>query len=53
MLAHWAEQRALMTLRIQSPFDKRVSYNAYACLVMLPRHQHRHIGQAERIWGGT
>ena len=51
MLTHLAEQRELEKLRIVSPFDRRVSYNAYACLVMLPRHQHRHIGQAERVWG--
>ena len=52
MLSHWAEQRDLQTIRIVSPFNPLVSYNAYACLVMLPRHQHRHIGQAERVWAG-
>ena len=50
-LAHWAEQRDLHKLRIASPFNPRISYNAYAALVMLPRHQHRHLAQAERVWG--
>ena len=50
MLTHLAEQRELEKLRIVSPFNSRVSYNAYSCLVMLPRHQHRHIAQAERVW---
>lgn len=51
MLTHWAEHRELEKLRITSPFNARISYNAYACLVMLPRHQHRHLAQAERVWG--
>ena len=53
MLTHLAEQRQLEKLRIVSPFDRRISYNAYSCLVMLPRHQHRHIAQAERVWPAT
>lgn len=50
MLTHWAEQRALEKLRIVSPFNPRISYNAYSCLVMLPRHQQRHLSQAENVW---
>lgn len=34
---------------ITSPFESRVRYNAYACLTILPRHQHRHLWQAERV----
>jgi hypothetical protein len=45
---HEAEGHDLNRLRIRSPFDPRVSYNAYACLTILPRHQHRHLWQAER-----
>jgi hypothetical protein len=37
-------------VRIRSPFDARLGYNAYSCLVMLPRHQHRHLEQAEGAW---
>ena len=45
---HEAEGHDLNLLRIRSPFDPRVGYNAYACLTILPRHQHRHLWQAER-----
>jgi hypothetical protein len=50
MLTHLAEQREIQKLRIVSPFNPRVSYNVYSCLVLLPRHQHRHLAQAERVW---
>ena len=32
------------------PFNARVHYNLYAGLSTLPRHQHRHLQQAERVW---
>jgi hypothetical protein len=28
-----------------------VRYNLYSCFTILPRHQHRHLWQAERVWG--
>jgi DinB family protein len=37
-------------LWIASPFDARVRYNVYACLTILPLHQHRHLWQAEQVW---
>ena len=37
-------------LWIRSPFNPRIRYNAYACLSILPRHQHRHLWQAEQVW---
>jgi hypothetical protein len=37
-------------VRVTSPFAGRVRYNLYACLVLLPRHQHRHLDQAEEVW---
>lgn len=37
-------------VRIASPFDPRLKYNLYACLTILPRHQHRHLWQAEQAW---
>lgn len=40
-------------VRVTSPFDARVRYNLYACLVTLPRHQHRHLEQAEEATGTT
>lgn len=35
-------------VRIASPFDPRLTYNLYAALTLVPRHQHRHLLQAER-----
>jgi hypothetical protein len=35
-------------VRIASPFDARMTYNLYAALTLVPRHQHRHLRQAER-----
>ena len=31
-----------------SPFDDRVKYNLYSMFTLVPRHQHRHLIQAER-----
>jgi DinB superfamily len=39
-------------VRVTSPFNARVRYNLYSCFSILPRHQHRHLWQAERVWGG-
>ena len=41
---------AIDRVKITSPFDARVKYNLYACLTILPRHQHRHLWQAEQVW---
>jgi hypothetical protein len=35
---------------IRSPFNSRIRYNIYSCLTILPRHQHRHLWQAEQVW---
>jgi DinB family protein len=40
----------LSDVRIKSPFNARLRYNLYACFTILPRHQHRHLWQAERVW---
>jgi hypothetical protein len=40
----------LARLWIRSPFDPRIRYNAFSCLSILPRHQHRHLWQAEQVW---
>jgi hypothetical protein len=50
MLTHRAEHHAIDKLRIVSPFNSRVAYSVYSCLAMLPRHQHRHLAQAEDVW---
>lgn len=39
---------ALDQIRLPSPFDPRVRYNLYAIFTLTPRHQHRHLAQAER-----
>ena len=41
---------AIDRVKVVSPFDARVKYNLYACLTILPRHQHRHLWQAEQAW---
>jgi hypothetical protein len=47
-----ADGLPLQKLRIRSPFDRRVSYNGYSALSILPRHQHRHLWQAEQVAEG-
>jgi hypothetical protein len=44
-----ADGLALGRVWITSPFDARVRYNAYACLTIVPRHEHRHLWQAEQV----
>jgi DinB superfamily len=44
-----AEGLPLGDLWIRSPFDPRIRYNVYSALTILPRHQHRHLWQAERV----
>ena len=45
-----ADGLPLAHVRVTSPFNARVRYNLYACFTILPRHQHRHLWQAERVW---
>lgn len=52
-LTRAAHGKALQHMRIVSPFDPRVRYNAYSCLLIIPRHQQRHLWQAEHVWNGT
>ena len=40
-------------VKIVSPFDARATYNLYAALTIIPRHQHRHLLQAERAVSPT
>ena len=40
---------AIDRVRVTSPFDSRIRYTLFACLSILPRHQHRHIWQAEQV----
>ena len=47
---HEADGLPLEAVRIPSPFNARVKYNLYTCFSILPRHQHRHLWQAEQVW---
>ena len=37
-------------IKIPSPFNARLKYNLFAALTLLPRHEHRHLWQAEQAW---
>lgn len=43
-----AEGLPIGRVRVQSPFDARVRYNLFSALSIVPRHQLRHLWQAER-----
>ena len=49
-LTRSAEGLPLHRVRITSPFNARLRYNAYSAFVLLPRHQERHINQAQWVW---
>jgi DinB superfamily len=40
-------------LWVRSPFNPRIRYNMFSCLSILPRHQHRHLWQAEQVWSSS
>lgn len=42
-----ADRLPLDQVKIVSPFGGRMKYSAYSALVIIARHQHRHIDQAE------
>jgi hypothetical protein len=42
-----AEGVAIDKVKIVSPFGGKMRYDAYSALVIIPRHEHRHIDQAE------
>src|SRR5256885_15849937 len=48
-----ADGLPLSQVRVTSPFNASVRYNLYACFTILPRHQHRHLWQAERVGEGA
>ena len=39
-------------LHIVSPFDRRLKYNLYSCLTIIPAHQRLHLSQAEAVLHG-
>jgi hypothetical protein len=40
---------ALGKIKIASPFNAKIKYHAYSAYRLIPSHQRRHIGQAERV----
>jgi len=49
-MAREGDGLALDKVFITSPFGGRLRYNCYSAFVILPRHQERHLDQAERVW---
>ncbi|MBA3656804.1 MAG: DinB family protein [Gemmatimonadaceae bacterium] len=45
-----SEHRELSEIDIVSPFGGRMKYNLFSAFTILPRHQHRHLQQAEAVW---
>ncbi len=41
---------AIDKVKIASPFGEKIHYNLYSTFVILPRHEERHIQQAELVW---
>jgi len=51
-MASEAEGLALDKVWIRSPFGERIRYNCYSAFVIVPRHDARHLDQAELVWNG-
>ena len=49
-LVQESEGAPLGRVWMTSPVDARLRYTVYSCLTILPRHQHRHLWQAEQVW---
>ena len=48
VLAREADTLPIHRVKIASPFNPRLRYNLFSALSILPRHQHRHLWQAEQ-----
>jgi hypothetical protein len=48
VLAREADRLPIDRVKIASPFNPRLRYNLFSALSILPRHQHRHLWQAEQ-----
>ena len=51
VLVREADGKAIDKVQITSPFGGKIRYNCYSAFVMIPRHQMRHLEQAEEVWG--
>lgn len=45
-----ADELPIDCVSVNSPFDRRLRYSIYSLFCILPRHQLRHVVQAEHIW---
>jgi hypothetical protein len=50
-LVQSADGLAIDKVKIVSPFGGKMKYNAYSALVIIPRHEQRHIQQAKEAVG--
>lgn len=41
---------AIDKVKITSPFGEKIHYSVYSAFIILPRHEERHIQQAELVW---
>jgi hypothetical protein len=41
--------RGLDRVKVRSPFNARISYNLFACMVLITAHERRHLWQAEQV----
>jgi hypothetical protein len=48
-----ADGLPISEVRVPSPFRETVTYNVFSALTILPRHQHRHLWQAEQVWASA
>ena len=49
-MARESDGLAIDKISITSPFGEKIHYNCYSAFVLLPRHEERHIQQAELVW---
>jgi DinB family protein len=49
-LVREADGLPLDKVKIKSPFGGKISYNVYSAFVILDRHEHRHLDQAQLVW---
>jgi hypothetical protein len=49
-MAKESDGLAIDKVSIVSPFGEKIHYNVYSAYLILPRHEERHIQQAELVW---
>lgn len=49
-MAKESDGLAIDKVKIISPFGEKIHYSVYSAFIILPRHEERHIQQAELVW---